>query len=127
MITTTQLAAEVRRIAAERPGDVYVRPFEKDAGCYYWHRTKPGCIVGQALFNLGVPGEKLAVCDDVTNFPNLQDGTGVENVVRTQGLVEVDDEYSLSWLTLVQESQDNGTNFAAAVEYADNETDGWRD
>lgn len=68
MITPKELALEIVRVAKSNPDRIYSTggPTE-NTDCYYsWNEdktTEEGCIVGQALLNLGVPREILRQID----------------------------------------------------------------
>jgi len=118
-ITTADVEAEVRRIAAEHPDRVYEYADEGD-GCHYVHSAEtgegisgratwpeppplvPGCIMGVALARLGVP------------LPDLILGETVQLALVTLGIGG-----DPSWLADVQLRQDGGVTWSTAVADAD--------
>lgn len=79
----TQVALDAMdRCVAER-GASYIYTPEEPNMCVYWHGNpeegEPGCLVGMALFKLGVPAELLYDCNSlgITNLAEelAADGT----------------------------------------------------
>lgn len=122
--TTSDLVAEVRRLAAEDPDHVY-RPPVHDVGeenptwadcSYVTGEDGKGCLIGQALSNLGVPFEELVKFEGY-------------NVVMTLGLMGLVDEDHVSdraahtdeecFLMRVQYEQDDSRPWGEAVESAE--------
>lgn len=118
------LEFEVRRLAALQPDHVYDKEAYPDrfigASCKYTHTLDdgskvPGCIVGQAIFNIT---GKLVKQEDhgggVVDFAFMRteydrnDGTWSDRA---------------KFLANVQNHQDNGVPWARAVERADDKTD----
>ena len=60
MIKVSDLWAEVKKVAAEHPDYVYERPAD---GCAYEVDGKPSCLVGHAMFRLGMPLDLIRRCD----------------------------------------------------------------
>jgi hypothetical protein len=125
-ITWEQIEAEVRRLAAERPDFVYVRP-ETEPRCMYWHEAanEPGCIFGHALYTLGVPVDRLVAFDHMPQqatspgYPDDWYSEGITNVVKALG-VNVTDEQE-GWAKVLQERQDSGDTWGAAIEFTDDD------
>lgn len=126
MITFNALKGEVRRLAEEHPSFQYKEQATElnfHEGCSYLGQSlaEPdkgqGCIMGQALVNLGVSREEL----------KRFEGVGVGTILRDSEVMEApyddvstsEDRYSeYMWLTLVQHHQDEGDDWATAVENA---------
>ena len=60
MIKVSDLWAEVKKVATERPDYVYEKPAD---GCAYEVDGKPSCLVGHAMFRLGMPLDLIRRCD----------------------------------------------------------------
>ena len=61
MIKVSDLWAEVKKVAAEQPDKVYEKPGDT---CAYEFDGKPSCLVGHAMFRLGVPLDVIRLCDN---------------------------------------------------------------
>lgn len=96
MINLSDVIDEVKTIAAENPDFVYAENFET---CYYQIDGKPACLLGHALFNVGIAAEKLASYDEaiLNSFSFLG-----KDKADFQGTVD-----ELGWLDAVQRNQDN--------------------
>lgn len=111
MIKVSDLWAEVKKVAAEQPDYVYERIEGK---CRYEFAGEPSCLVGHALFRLGVPAELVA---------EFNDYGPIEQVISAHS--EVFGEYSdmefnyLSLLIAAQDGQDDQYPWGAAVSYAE--------
>lgn len=119
------LEAHVRQLAAEQPDHVYNKDNWPDrnvgASCKYTHTLEdgskvPGCIVGQAIFNI------------TGKLVNQEDhGGGVLDFGFMRS--EYDRENGDGWtdrakfLANVQAHQDNGEPWARAIERAEDRTD----
>lgn len=112
--TTTELEAEVRKLAAEHPDNIYTKPNAQGAGCFYGKGTctdgSCGCIVGQALARLGVSVLELDV-KLIGYVPEVMSHLCISDPKKRQ-----------SWLFNVQRRQDLGKTWGEAVEWADNYT-----
>ena len=60
VIKVSDLWAEVKKVAAEQPDYVYEKPAD---GCAYEVDGKPSCLVGHAMFRLGMPLDLIRRCD----------------------------------------------------------------
>lgn len=103
VVTAEQIIAEVRRLAAEQPDFIY----EKPAGstfCLYKHGDGPGCIMGQALNNLGVEVDEFTT----GTIGSVLIEKGIKTT-RGQG----------DWLRDVQAQQDTRHTWAQSVADAD--------
>lgn len=121
--TLGDVANEVRRLADEAPTFVYHVAPEADesgeefiGGCSYLTGSEgKGCIVGQALVNLGVSTEFLAEAE----------GEHALRVLHRLGLVESDSQFEAEqsvealWVLEVQSNQDLHRAWADAVRLAD--------
>jgi hypothetical protein len=94
------LEAEVRRLANENP--------DAKRACRYVNEetNEPNCIVGCALYNLGMPIEVLRDRNRL-NFHVWTHKQGLQN------------NLSATWVAYVQGEQDMGKTWSKAVEYAD--------
>jgi hypothetical protein len=98
-LNAADVVQTVREIAAERPD-------HSDAGCVYFHSNgHPSCIVGHALYRLGVRLRDLSVNNNGDTIDELAPFTW--------------DEGDVAWLFSVQEYQDRLVPWGAAVEHAD--------
>ena len=114
-ITSSQVVAEVRKLAEERPDFVYRDQPGSTFDCSYLGAFVPaegepysgeGCIVGQALTRLGVDESDLRM---------------VERTSAKAALVDLDIECSeadLDWLSEVQGLQDDRSSWRQAVAFA---------
>lgn len=127
-ITYTQVEAEVRRLAEENPTFNYMEQEGADVSCsssylgasipgdmdwgnpeeYVSQYEGQGCIVGQALTNLGVGAKDLVHCEH----------HHAEAAVEMLGLTE-DGDGLARFLTSVQNHQDVGEPWGMAVKQAD--------
>ncbi len=111
----SNIIADVRKTAAERPSVVYL-----DKDCRYAAGNcsdgSIGCIFGQVLSNLGV---------DVKEYDATDNGYG-ENIVPDINHILNEDSFvgnerDIHWCDLVQEYQDSGLSWEEAVKTADDE------
>ena len=70
MIRVSDLWAEVKKVAAEHPDYVYERPAD---GCVYEVDGKPSCLVGHAMFRLGMPLDLIRRCDSAGAIEHVLD------------------------------------------------------
>jgi hypothetical protein len=117
-IDPNSVVEEVRSIAAKNPDHIYT---DKDtsnpnSSCFYERNGKPSCIMGQALFNLGVPIETLSAMDRQTG--------GIFSFLLTDGVSLRKESNTLYWLCTVQNLQDNLYAWGVAVATADTEFPG---
>lgn len=116
------LEAHVRQLAAEQPDHVYDKDAYPDRGvgaaCKYTHTLEddskvPGCIVGQAIFN---------ITGKLVNQENHGGGVLDFGFMRS----EYDRNYEWSdrarFLSNVQSHQDNGVPWGTAVARADDKS-----
>lgn len=122
-ITPEDLEAEVIRLAAEQPDHVYSPSKFYDINqeaeyppaprCRYTHMQEdgtpvPGCIIGQAIFNLsGKPVEQATAQGTVLDFPFMR-----------EELINFSWNDRARFLNLVQSKQDGGRPWGEAVAYA---------
>lgn len=117
-ITGKKVAKRVRKIAKKNPDFVYTDQGSKDVeegnGCSYFGRsvTEPnvgqGCIVGQALQDLGVTREEM-------------EKANIENLYASDALMRLGISSSgknLDFLDEVQMNQDMGHTWKRAVKLA---------
>lgn len=100
-IQPSALVEAVRQVAAEQPDVVAISQYAEG--------FEPCCIVGTALFNLGVPIEQLQEWDQDP------DGTGCSVASITNNGVTSD----IAWLGSVQTLQDSEYCWGEAVSSAD--------
>lgn len=101
-----KIIAEVRKVAADKPGYVYP---QINGNCNYVRNGQPSCIVGQALWNVGLINSESTI-DDYGD-------SAIKNVVALEDWpLEVGE---VNWLTEVQDKQDNGLEWGDAVSRAD--------
>ena len=110
IVTATEVIAEVRKVAAKMPDHLGL---VDGGGCHYVHKGAPSCIIGHALWNLGVIDAE---------FENRGiNGSGVRALTDLISGIDdtTEDEMDRTWLYEVQESQDSGAEWAHAVAQAD--------
>lgn len=114
-ISLEDLVQEVREIAENNPDFVYFEdktPNPYGPGrCYYTKDSRPSCIIGRALFNLGISIETLRSMD-VDDNDNLF-GTGISNFFRPETKLDSD---RMHWLSHVQVEQDAEIPWGRCVE-----------
>lgn len=107
-ITPKEVEAEIRRLAAESPDNVY-RGGE-DAGCLYTLGTctngSKGCIVGQALCRLGFEEQ----CKEM----DRSGGQNADDMLRACNILG-----DYRWINTVQGAQDEEMKWGEAVELAE--------
>lgn len=103
-IKASELAEKVREIALADPDHLYVAD-GLSGRCAYYHAEEPGCIVGWGLAALGVSADEVG---------NYNEGYGVQSLPLL-----VDGTDHTEWLSRVQASQDQNTQWGRAVEAAD--------
>lgn len=115
VIKTSEILTEVERIQSIMPGVVYTHRARELAGkdydpivvgCQYNIFDRPGCIVGLALYNLGVDLETLNLYDQ--NPEGSSSAIG-DIVVDFSDNFEVDDDAAIGALISIQNNQDTGT------------------
>lgn len=121
--TTADVVAEVRRLAAESPDYVYYPKGCEEGeevsyytGCsYVTGADGKGCIVGQALANLGVPEVYLSMSDGENALGAL---AGLGLTTRDHVRFVKDRTPEENFLIGVQTRQDDATAWGEAVEQA---------
>lgn len=109
-----KVIAAVRRHAAENPGFIYRRIDEVvGSACFYVRDGKPDCLIGQALWELGLIDSSF-------------EGTGQNRM----GIVAISHDWpfdggELRWLSRVQSAQDCGEAWGDAVRETDS-GNSWR-
>lgn len=107
VIKVSDLWAEVKKVAAEQPDYVYPEQY-----CRYQNDGKPSCIVGQALYRLGMPVSVLVEIDAAHG----QGGISAYGLPYERPDLFVDDSASdLFALAEAQEAQDNRLPWGEAV------------
>lgn len=109
-IKVSDVWAEVEKVARENPDFIYDA---SETGCKYVKDSKPSCLVGHALFRLGVPLDQLKVYDNTNDFSGSAIGT-----VLLGDLYERDDPIAVEKCTVAQKEQDSGASWGTAVQRA---------
>ena len=105
-----KIIAEVRKVAAEHPDYIYQKIDGVSHGsCLYIYNNKPSCIIGHALWNVGLidanwKGDTRAISD-------------IRSIIGCEGWPL--DSSEINWLAAVQHSQDRGTTWSGSVRAAD--------
>lgn len=107
-----KIIAEVRKVAAEKPD------FEYRGVCRYVVDAQPGCLVGHALWNLGL------IDEDFERHPaNDEDVDYVaEYLAYKRNVCDDFDSQELDWLSRAQHTQDDKTPWGECVALADEVT-----
>lgn len=107
-ITTAELWDEVVKVAAENPDYVYEN---KGTGlgpsCAYVADGKPSCIVGHALYRLGVPIETVADFDNYGVFEYVVD--------NRSDLIDASNDSTYRAVAMAQTMQDEKHPWGASV------------
>lgn len=116
MITGEQIIQAIRDVASEKPDFVYARP-EGSSKCMYMHEGKPSCLIGQALFKLGV------IDASIESVPSADHGNSAGagsllNYLGEQGKIDVSFSQR-RWISEVQWNQDKGATWSDSVQAAD--------
>lgn len=106
-IKVSDVWAEVEKVAGENPDFIYDA---SETGCKYVKDSNPSCLVGQALFRLGVPIDLLKMYD---GFADSGAGT-----VLYEDLYERDDPDAVGKCAVAQNEQDSGASWGTAVHRA---------
>lgn len=112
-VEASDLIAEVRRVAAERPDYNYREEIRKvgfDDCVYQLPNGEPGCLIGQGLFPL------MEDKNIFSEFPGLNEDD-VEGL-EVAGLID-GTEREIAWLSRAQIRQDAGFTWSEAVAVAD--------
>lgn len=112
-ISTSELEAEVRAVAAEHPDFVYEMPLIDGVnnGCVYFDEDgSPSCLIGQGLARLGFNAEDFS--HDGNN------GMAIDDLLSHWNLASLSES---RWLSDVQMIQDDGENWSYAVRAADDQ------
>lgn len=102
-VTAEDIINEVRKAAATRPDNV--------AECQYVLDGEPSCIVGVAMWNLGL------IDEDIESDENLNCSTNVDYFLEDFGIKATVEQRR--WLLWAQSAQDTGTRWQEAVDSAD--------
>lgn len=117
-----EIVAEVRRLANEYPDFVYSLPHaagtcDNVTGGDPKYPDLKGCIIGQAVRNLGF---WIPECCRVWTVDQLLSRLHDANWQPKQGVAHQDIRgLLLGWLTVVQSAQDEGVSWSEAVQAAD--------
>lgn len=101
----------------EKFGEDHVYPSEELGGCFYVvhddnDQPQPGCLIGQALWGMGVQPETLALMDSVGSISNPK----VLDILRREQVV-IDPEAAFI-LRTAQREQDYGNSWGRALKAA---------
>lgn len=121
-----RLIAAVREIADEQPDYRYDEA--RWGGCQYVvqehdecgdliepdSEVQPGCLIGQALWRLGIISGAF-----INNDLNVE--TSVKGLVSGGVIDRAITQNEIDWLEVVQDTQDGGRSWGHAVDYADSE------
>lgn len=120
----TRLVSEIRRLAGKHPTAVYTPvmvdddAFIRASSCRYAEGEaagEVGCIVGQAARNIGLnDGEGFDMYDDESLSAD-------QAILRELDIADVGNDQVIAdsrWTDRVQQWQDYGYSWAAAIEYA---------
>lgn len=119
--TTADLIKAIRELATGDPDFVYQVPGLSPA-CRYAHEGKASCIVGQAFHSLGVPIEEIELWDPSTlcEPSGFRHGLTLMDIIDTKlSLPEQAWSSDYWWVSYVQNNQDSGWSWGAAVRMAD--------
>ena len=120
-IKPADIWAEVQKIAAKNPDYVYPKRPEEFPACAYQRNGEPSCIVGKALFKLGV---------DVDTLEGFDSGgeSGINEILcELDGeLFDLSDTTGLTEVVLVQSKQDQEVPWGEAVREAADDAPGMR-
>lgn len=107
-ITTALIEEEVENLANARPDFVY----PQECLCTYAETAdSPRCIIGEALFNLGVPNEVLATWD-LLDEDEDESNPNVGQILTIEGLTPS------KFLPSMQFNQDLGESWGEALSLA---------
>ncbi|UVK63440.1 hypothetical protein SEA_AEGEUS_65 [Mycobacterium phage Aegeus] len=106
----------VRKFAAETPDYIYEPPRVLTARCVYVHNGKPSCLIGKALWELGLINSTFET--------SPKNSIGIADIYMTLGLAL--DAGEIKWLTNAQAAQDYKKPWSRAVDHADALSKGWR-
>ncbi len=110
-----KIIAAVRDVAAKNPSFIYLNAALMGADgnfCVYVKDGDPSCLIGQALWKLGLIDAALEA-DDFN-------AVGADDLLRSLPIGDSLDPNEIEWLTRVQEMQDAEKPWSEAVEWADN-------
>lgn len=120
-ITAADAISAMQKCVEERGFNYVYRKIDDGKPCLNWHEEtdEPGCIVGMALYKLGVPAEILRANDvgpagqwqDMLREVNLKDYGCEFNHFRIT-------RNATTLFTIAQVAQDNGAPWGAALETA---------
>lgn len=101
----------------EKFGEDHVYPSEELGGCFYVvhddnDEPQPGCLIGQALWGMGVQPQVLGLMDSVGSISNPR----VLDILRREQVV-IDQEAALI-LRAAQREQDYGRSWGRALKVA---------
>lgn len=113
-----QLITAIREVAADSPDFIYSKPADYfRSKCVYVVDGKPSCLIGHAVWNLGL-------IDSSLERSGYNDCSAEELVNHLE--MDVDGR-ELRWLEVVQYRQDQGVPWAWAVARADFHVEGWEE
>lgn len=114
-VKVSDLADKVVEIADKNPYVLYLERRQEDGlsadeGCLYSHGSRPGCLVGVAMHELGLPLKTLDDFDSGTK-------NGIRHIVYYHPeFFELDDQDDLEFLVKVQDNQDCGYTWRTSID-----------
>lgn len=118
IVIDSATAATALKAAVDKRGEDYVYEVIPDEGCRYVRGGEPSCLIGQVLFDLGVPLERLVEAD------RARLGTGelagnLVGLLEEEGVIQAEAgiAYAFRRVQLCQDaSQTWGTALRAGLE-----------
>lgn len=109
-----KVIGEVRRLAKENPrASAGCKYFEEDPETLRPLMDQPCCIVGNAVYNLGLV--------DLITDSRAYWGWNQEGISELERFASEASQEEVAWLAAVQEAQDDGYKWGDAVALADEE------
>jgi hypothetical protein len=96
---TPEIAAEALKAAVAKRGEDYVYEQTESGNCLYVRDGMPSCLIGQVLFDLGIPLERLKGADGYNSEDGDNEG---ENPDAWQLLDSLESEGLVSFRPAVQ-------------------------
>jgi hypothetical protein len=127
-IRTGALIKAIREQAAAKPAYVY-QPTAVNEQCEYITfldtldvEPEPGCIVGAALIDMGIPVDAFRLSTGYTPINETSVGILLTTLNKVDGYATNAGEYpqDMEWLNTVQDYQDQGFTWSEAINKADN-------
>lgn len=114
-----KIIAKVREIASADPDFIYRSP--TGAACLYVHKGEPSCLIGQALWQLGLIDGEIESAPSVLvagrSFTTQPNKAWVTDLLPHLDILVSESEGK--WLKTVQDRQDDLHPWGMAIEVAD--------